>query len=53
MLLQSGYCQKGRDRNMIFIYIPVCQDQDISALADYTVYFDEKVLNSLFKAVFL
>ena len=53
MLLQSGHRQKGWDRNMIFIYIPVCQDQDISALADYAVYFDEKVLNSLFKACIL
>ena len=50
MLLQSGYCQKGRYRHVVLVHLPVRQNQDIRTFADHTVHFHEKVLDGLFKA---
>ena len=49
MLLQSGYCQKWRDCNVIFVYLTVCQNQNISTLTDHTVNFNKQILDCLLK----
>ena len=38
---------------MILIHITVCQDQDICAAADHSVYFYKKILNSFLKTCVL
>ena len=53
MLLEAGYCQKRRDRHMIFVHVAVCQDQDIGSAADYSVHLYKEILDSFLKACVL
>ena len=53
MLLESGHCQERRDSHMVLVHIPVCQDQDVRALADHPVNLDEQVLDRFLKACVL
>ena len=50
MLLQAGNSQQGRDRHMIFIHIPVGQDQDICSFSDGAVCLDKYIFDCLFQA---
>ena len=34
---------------MIFVYLTVCQNQNVSTLADHTVYFNKQILDCLLK----
>ena len=53
VLLESGHCQKRRDRHMVLIHIPVCQDQDVGSLADHSVDLDEQVFDRFLKTCIL
>ena len=50
VLLETGHSEQGRDRHMVLVHLPVCQDQDVRALADHTVHFHEQILQSFLKA---
>ena len=53
MRLEAGYCQKRRDRHMIFVHVAVCQDQDIGSAADHSVYLYKELLVSFLETCVL
>ena len=50
MLLQAGDSQKRRDRHMVFIHLPVRQDQNVCPFPDCPVCFDKYILDRLLQA---
>ena len=49
MLMYGRDSQQGRNRHMILIHAPVCQDQDVGAVPVYSVHFHKQVLDSSLK----